>query len=49
VEALRSPEAARERAGAGRRWVLERHSLDRLLGDVDALYKELLSARMAAA
>jgi glycosyltransferase involved in cell wall biosynthesis len=49
LETLRSPEAARLRALAGRDHVLARHSLSRLIEDVDALYRELLAAKRVAA
>ena len=41
-------EAARRRAQAGREHVLARHSSDRLVRDVDALYRELRAAKKAA-
>jgi glycosyltransferase involved in cell wall biosynthesis len=49
VETLDNPEEARGRALAGRRYVLERHSSARLVGDIDALYRELLAAKEVAA
>lgn len=48
LETLRSPVAARERALRGRGYVLEHHSVARLVGDMDRLYRELLAARAAA-
>lgn len=42
VEVLRRPEAARARALAGQRDVVSRFAKERLLNDVDALYRELL-------
>jgi glycosyltransferase involved in cell wall biosynthesis len=48
---LRSLDArgeARARAENGRAHVLERHSVERLVADVDALYRELLGTRGAA-
>ncbi|MGE5127168.1 MAG: glycosyltransferase, partial [Betaproteobacteria bacterium] len=45
VETLNESEAARRRAQAGREHVLARHSSDRLVHDVDALYRELRAAR----
>jgi glycosyltransferase involved in cell wall biosynthesis len=45
VETLKESEAARRRAQAGREHVLARHSSDRLVRDVDALYRELRAAR----
>jgi glycosyltransferase involved in cell wall biosynthesis len=49
LETLRGPEPARRRALAGREHVLARHSLARLIEDMDALYRELLAAKRAAA
>jgi glycosyltransferase involved in cell wall biosynthesis len=49
LETLRSPEAARRRALAGRDHVLAHHSLSRLIEDVDAFYRELLAAKRVAA
>jgi glycosyltransferase involved in cell wall biosynthesis len=49
LETLRDPDAARTRARAGRRYVLESHSSARLVGDIDALYRELLAAKEVAA
>ncbi len=49
LETLRGPEGARRRALAGRDHVLARHSLSRLIEDVDALYRELLAAKRLAA
>ncbi len=48
LETLTGSEAARRRAQAGREHVLTRHSSDRLVGDVDALYRELRAAKKAA-
>lgn len=45
---LRDPEAARERARAGRAYVLERHSVTRLLDDVDRLYRDLIAQQATA-
>lgn len=45
VQTLGEAEAARRRALAGREHVLARHSSDRLVRDVDALYRELRAAR----
>jgi glycosyltransferase involved in cell wall biosynthesis len=45
LDALQHPEAARRRAEEGRAHVLARHSVGRLLDDVDALYRELLEAK----
>jgi glycosyltransferase involved in cell wall biosynthesis len=39
---LGDPSRRRAMGTAGRRFVLERHGLDRLLGDMDALYRDLL-------
>jgi glycosyltransferase involved in cell wall biosynthesis len=48
LETLDESDAARQRAMAGREHVLERHSSDRLVRDVDALYRELRAAGKAA-
>jgi hypothetical protein len=48
LETLEGSEAARCRAQAGREYVLRRHSSDRLVRDVDALYRDLRSAKKAA-
>jgi glycosyltransferase involved in cell wall biosynthesis len=48
LETLDQSEAARRRALAGREHVLSRHSSDRLVRDVDALYRELRAAKKAA-
>ena len=48
LETLDESLAARRRAEAGREHVLARHSVDRLVRDVDALYRELRAARKAA-
>jgi hypothetical protein len=48
LERLDQSEAARLRALAGREHVLALHSADRLVRDVDALYRELRAARKAA-
>ena len=47
-ETLDQSEAAHRRALAGREHVLALHSADRLVRDVDALYRELRAARKAA-
>jgi glycosyltransferase involved in cell wall biosynthesis len=47
LETIEQSEAARRRALAGREHVLRRHSSDRLVHDVDALYRELRAARAA--
>jgi len=49
LETLRSPDDARRRTLEGRTYVLGHHSVERLLADVDALYRELLVARTGAA
>jgi len=49
LETLASPEAATNRALAGRRHVLARHSSARLVSDMDTLYRELLAAKKVAA
>jgi glycosyltransferase involved in cell wall biosynthesis len=46
---LRSPEDARARAACGRAHVLRQHSADRLVGDVDRLYRQLLRLPVEAA
>lgn len=48
LQTLNESEAARGRAQAGRDHVLEHHSVERLVRDVDALYRELLAAKKAA-
>jgi len=48
LETLDQSEAARARALAGREHVLARHCADRLVRDVDALYRELRAAKKAA-
>jgi glycosyltransferase involved in cell wall biosynthesis len=48
LETLEGSEAARRRAQAGRDHVLKRHSSDRLVRDVDALYRDLRAAKKAA-
>jgi glycosyltransferase involved in cell wall biosynthesis len=48
LETLDQSEAARRRAQAGREHVMTRHSSDRLVRDVDALYRELRAAKKAA-
>jgi glycosyltransferase involved in cell wall biosynthesis len=42
---LADPAGARARAQAGRAHVLAHHGVDRLVRDLDALYRELLRAR----
>jgi glycosyltransferase involved in cell wall biosynthesis len=49
LEVLRNPAPADVRAQAGREYVLRKHSVGRLVDDVDALYRELLAAPGAAA
>jgi glycosyltransferase involved in cell wall biosynthesis len=48
IETLREAEVARRRAQAGRAYVLERHSVERLVRDVDSLYRELLATKKVA-
>jgi glycosyltransferase involved in cell wall biosynthesis len=48
LETLEGGEAARLRARAGREHVLRHHSAARLVGDIDALYRELLAAKRTA-
>jgi glycosyltransferase involved in cell wall biosynthesis len=45
VETLRAPEDARARTGEGHAHVLDRYNADRLIDDMDALYRELLTQR----
>jgi glycosyltransferase involved in cell wall biosynthesis len=49
LETLQHTEAARARTEEGRAYVLRHHSVERLLADVDALYRELLAARPGTA
>lgn len=44
VETLRAPEESERRARAGQEFVLVHHSADRLVSDIDNLYRELLQA-----
>jgi glycosyltransferase involved in cell wall biosynthesis len=48
LETLERPQAARERAEAGRAYVLAHHGVGRLLEDIDALYRELIAKKRAA-
>jgi glycosyltransferase involved in cell wall biosynthesis len=48
IETLGGAEAARCRALAGREYVLKRHSSERLVRDVDALYRDLRAVKKAA-
>jgi glycosyltransferase involved in cell wall biosynthesis len=48
LETLDESETSRRLAEAGREHVLARHSSDRLIRDVDALYRELRAAKKAA-
>jgi glycosyltransferase involved in cell wall biosynthesis len=48
LETLDDPQGACARSLAARAHVLHRHSLERLVGDVDALYRELSPGREAA-
>jgi glycosyltransferase involved in cell wall biosynthesis len=48
LDALRDNDRARARAADARSHVLREHSAERLIGDVDALYRELLAAKTAA-
>jgi glycosyltransferase involved in cell wall biosynthesis len=48
LESLDQSEAVRRRAQAGREHVLAYHSADRLIRDVDTLYRELRAAKKAA-
>ncbi len=49
LDCLRDPAAASARALAGRALVVERYSAARLVHDIDALYRDLLAGRPAAA
>lgn len=49
LDVLARPDQAAERARAGRRHVLEHHTTQRLVGDVDRLYRDLLAAAGVAA
>jgi glycosyltransferase involved in cell wall biosynthesis len=42
LDTLRGPERAEERRRAAREYVFAHHSADRLLRDIDQLYRELL-------
>jgi len=48
LDNLRGLDGARVRAASGREKVLREHSAERLIGDVDALYRELLAEKTAA-
>jgi glycosyltransferase involved in cell wall biosynthesis len=48
LEVLDHPEEARARTRQGRQYVLARHSVSRLLADLDGLYRQLLADRAAA-
>jgi hypothetical protein len=47
VHALSNLPAAQERALLGRAHVMARHSVGRLVSDIDALYRELLAGAPA--
>jgi len=49
LDTLGNPEPARRRARDGQAYVLAHHSIERLLADVDALYRELLARPPGAA
>jgi glycosyltransferase involved in cell wall biosynthesis len=49
LDTLDCPEEAQARARAARDYVLAHHSVERLLGDIDALYRELLRPLTAPA
>jgi glycosyltransferase involved in cell wall biosynthesis len=49
LDVLRSPADARARAARGRAYVLRQHSADRLVADVDHLYRQLLNLPVEAA
>lgn len=46
---LHAPDAARARAACGRAYVLRQHSVERLVDDVDRLYRQLLRLPVEAA
>ena len=48
LDTLQESEASRHRAEAGRQHVLKRYSADRLVRDLDVLYRELLAPKKAA-
>jgi glycosyltransferase involved in cell wall biosynthesis len=49
LRALDEPEEAARRAAEARAYVMDHHSVDRLLRDIDALYRELLAPPLAPA
>jgi glycosyltransferase involved in cell wall biosynthesis len=49
VSVLSEPESARRRTEAGRSYVLRQHSADRLIDDLDRLYRDLLAPHTRAA
>jgi glycosyltransferase involved in cell wall biosynthesis len=49
VDVLQAPDAARARAARGRAYVLGQHSAERLVDDVDHLYRQLLRLPVEAA
>jgi glycosyltransferase involved in cell wall biosynthesis len=49
VGVLQSPDSARARAARGRAYVLRQHSAERLVNDVDRLYRQLLRLPLEAA
>jgi glycosyltransferase involved in cell wall biosynthesis len=49
VATLRAPEAARARTARGRAYVLRHHAAERLIDDVDRLYRRLLGRAARAA
>jgi len=49
LDVLDRPDAARQRTQAGQRHVLASHSVERLVADIDALYRELLAMKGVAA
>ena len=48
LEALAEPATASRRSQAAREHVLARHSIERLVHDVDSLYREMADRRAAA-
>jgi glycosyltransferase involved in cell wall biosynthesis len=49
LDVLAHPEESRRRADEGRAYVLAHHSAERLIDDIDALYRELLGRRLEVA
>jgi len=49
LDTLSRPQESRRRAETGRAYVLAHHSAERLIDDIDALYRELLGRRLEVA